>query len=196
MGVADFPLEIFKALNNKSEEETKIASSAGPVLPETSGGTLDSSSLASETQSNTDASRDIATQSADRFQRSPRTSTPEESLPKPSSHRNSAICGPSPRSPSSTAGHARQLSFNTAVEAGKGVGRIVEVGLKSPMDFTLALARGFHNAPKLYGDESVRRAGKVTDFQSGLREAGKVVAAFSNLCSLLIKSIGIRLWPI
>lgn len=58
--------------------------------------------------------------------------------------------------------------------AGKGVGRIVGAGLKSPMDFTLGLARGFHNAPKLYGDESVRQADKITDFQSGLKAAGKV----------------------
>jgi hypothetical protein len=59
------------------------------------------------------------------------------------------------------------------VGAGKGVGRIVEVGLKSPMDFTLALARGFHNAPKLYGDDTVRNPDKVTGFKSGLKAAGK-----------------------
>lgn len=69
---------------------------------------------------------------------------------------------------------AAHMSLEAAVGAGKGVGRMVGVGLKSPMDFTLSLARGFHNAPKLYGDESVRPADKVTDFQSGLKAAGKV----------------------
>ena len=49
----------------------------------------------------------------------------------------------------------------------------MEVGLKSPMDFTLALARGFHNAPKLYGDDTVRNPDKVTGFKSGLKTAGK-----------------------
>jgi hypothetical protein len=68
----------------------------------------------------------------------------------------------------------RQISFDTAIGAGKGVGRIVGAGLKSPMDFTLGLARGFHNAPKLYGDESVRQSDKITGFQSGLKAAGKV----------------------
>ena len=48
------------------------------------------------------------------------------------------------------------------------------------MDFTLGLARGFHNAPKLYGDESVRQADKVTDLQSGLKAAGKV-------CSMILR---------
>ena len=51
---------------------------------------------------------------------------------------------------------------------------MVEAGLKSPMDFTLGIARGFHNAPKLYGDESVRPSEKITGIQSGLRAAGKV----------------------
>lgn len=66
------------------------------------------------------------------------------------------------------------ISLDTAVGAGKEVGRIVGAGLKSPMDFTLSLARGFHNAPKLYGDDMVRRPDKVTGFRSGLKAAGKV----------------------
>jgi len=45
--------------------------------------------------------------------------------------------------------------------------------MKSPMDFTLGIARGFHNAPKLYGDDTVRPQEKVTDLQSGLKAAGK-----------------------
>ena len=73
-----------------------------------------------------------------------------------------------------TSSEAPHLSLDAAVGAGRGVGRMVGVGLRSPMDFTLGLARGFHNAPKLYGDESVRQADKVTDLQSGLKAAGKV----------------------
>ena len=68
----------------------------------------------------------------------------------------------------------QKITFDTALGAGKGVGRIVGAGLKSPMDFTLSLARGFHNAPKLYGDETVRRTEKITGLQSGLKVAGKV----------------------
>jgi hypothetical protein len=64
--------------------------------------------------------------------------------------------------------------LENAVGAGKGISRIIGAGMKSPMDFTLGLARGFHNAPKLYGDDTVRPQEKVTDFQSGLRAAGKV----------------------
>ena len=69
---------------------------------------------------------------------------------------------------------AGQISLDAAVGAGKSIKQIVGAGLKSPMDFTLSIARGFHNAPKLYGDESVRQADKVTGLQSGLKAAGKV----------------------
>jgi hypothetical protein len=64
-------------------------------------------------------------------------------------------------------------SMETAVDTGKGLARIIGAGFKSPMDFSLNVARGFHNVPKLYGAE-VRQVDKVTDFQSGIRTAAKV----------------------
>ena len=76
--------------------------------------------------------------------------------------------------PSQTENEVTQMSLESAVRTGKDVGRIVGAGLKTPMDFTMSLARGFHNAPKLYGDESVRHTDKVTGIQSGLKAAGKV----------------------
>jgi len=66
------------------------------------------------------------------------------------------------------------LTLDNAVGAGKGIARIVGAGLKSPMDFTLGVARGFHNAPKLYGDDTVRQQARVTDFPSGVKAATKV----------------------
>ena len=61
-----------------------------------------------------------------------------------------------------------------AKDSGKGVTGIVGAGLKAPMDITHNVARGFHNLPKMYGDETVRPLDKVTDVQSGLQAAGKV----------------------
>lgn len=60
-----------------------------------------------------------------------------------------------------------------AIGTGKGVSRVIGAGVKSPMDFTYALAKGFRNAPKLYGDDTVRKSEPVTDFKSGLKAAGK-----------------------
>lgn len=92
------------------------------------------------------------------------------------SHRRSGS-----HSGSGTPGHGKHWAeqggsegvLDTAYGTGKGISKIVGAGVKSPMDFTLGLARGFHNLPKLYGEE-VRQVDRVTDLKSGLRVAGKV----------------------
>ncbi|KFY08589.1 hypothetical protein V492_06091 [Pseudogymnoascus sp. VKM F-4246] len=45
--------------------------------------------------------------------------------------------------------------------------------IKTPIDLSTAVAQGFHNAPRLYGDETVRRPTRITGIQSGLKAAGK-----------------------
>jgi len=60
----------------------------------------------------------------------------------------------------------------TLMGTGKGISRIIGAGLKSPMDFSLALAKGFHNVPKLYGEE-VRSVDRVTGIKSGFTTASK-----------------------
>jgi hypothetical protein len=73
------------------------------------------------------------------------------------------------------------VPIESYISAGRGVGRIIGTGLKSPMDFTMGLAKGFHNAPKLYGDDTVRQSDKVTDLQSGLIAAGKVYVFLTSV---------------
>ncbi|KAB5578470.1 glycosyltransferase family 28 domain-containing protein [Coniochaeta sp. 2T2.1] len=68
---------------------------------------------------------------------------------------------------------SKTISLETAIGAGKGVQRIVETGMRTPLNFTMGLARGFRNAPRLYNDDTVRREERVTDFASGLKIAGK-----------------------
>lgn len=41
------------------------------------------------------------------------------------------------------------------------------------MDLSLAIAQGFHNAPRLYGDDTVRTPIRITGIKSGLRAAGE-----------------------
>lgn len=41
------------------------------------------------------------------------------------------------------------------------------------MDLALAIAQGFHNAPRLYGDKTVRKPTRISGIQSGLRAAGE-----------------------
>jgi hypothetical protein len=61
------------------------------------------------------------------------------------------------------------LADELAHEAGHGFKKTGTAILKSPMNFTLAITQGFHNAPRLYGDETVRRPPRITGFHSGLR---------------------------
>jgi hypothetical protein len=63
--------------------------------------------------------------------------------------------------------------LDTAYGTGKGISKISGSLLKSPMDLLLGVSKGFHNMPKLYGEE-VRQTDRVTGIKSGFRVAGKV----------------------
>jgi len=79
--------------------------------------------------------------------------------------------GPKPIDPTTRAPIGSQ---NMDPGPAKIMGRFLGGALRSPMDLTLTLARGFNNLPKLYGDTTVRRPDKITDLQSGMKMAGKV----------------------
>jgi hypothetical protein len=49
-----------------------------------------------------------------------------------------------------------------------GCGRVVAATIRSPMTFSLALAKGAHNAPKLWNDSTVREIDVVTGVTSGV----------------------------
>lgn len=61
------------------------------------------------------------------------------------------------------------LAEELAEEAGHGFKKTGGAIIKSPMFMTLAVAQGFHNAPRLYGDDTVRRPPRISGFHSGLR---------------------------
>jgi hypothetical protein len=56
----------------------------------------------------------------------------------------------------------------------KGLWRLGAVPFKTTTELTTSLAQGLHNAPRLYGDKTVRPQEKITGWQSGLKAAGKV----------------------
>jgi hypothetical protein len=53
------------------------------------------------------------------------------------------------------------------LQAAKGFGRIAQAAIRAPMKFTVAMAEGAHNMPRLWGDRSVRPPIKVTGLKSG-----------------------------
>lgn len=203
MGVADFPVELLRALKlaNAESKERNAAKSPGrsdETLVEGQNKLSPRQSASSEhvsngtsTESSTIASASLISSETSSLQQS-ETDTSEPTTPRARSrerlpggrdHRDFLKEQFGSRSRSSSRGRrtqtdkpcdaAGQWTLDSVIGAGKGVSRIVGVGLKSPMDFTMSLAQGFHNAPKLYGDDTVRKSQKVTGIQSGLKAAGK-----------------------
>jgi UDP:flavonoid glycosyltransferase YjiC (YdhE family) len=223
MGVADFPIEIFRAAKNKHQKsdakdtvgQSSPSGSSTPTLSSSSNSRvdlgLDVDDINESNEKQTlETPGDSSTQSVKTSYESTNRSSKE--VPSPDTPLSSissmgrargrslreALRAAKPRSRSSSMESGRsspsrlrrcttptrnnppefdptKLTLENATRAGKGVSRIVAAGMKSPLDFTLGLARGFHNAPKLYGDDTVRPQAKVTDFQSGIKAAGKVL---------------------
>jgi hypothetical protein len=58
-------------------------------------------------------------------------------------------------------------------DVAKGIGHSAKVVLDMPMEMYMALTLGFRNAPRLYGDNTVRpQVDSITGFRSGLKAAG------------------------
>ena len=134
--------------------------------------------LPTSTPSSPPASRAGSTfnvqESLDKLQSSP---TPGRLQPRSTSMENALKGGgdgskPRSRSRSGTKNTPKDY-METGAGTAKGVNRILGAGFKAPMDFSMALSKGFHNAPKLYGDDTVRKTAKVDDFESGQRAAWK-----------------------
>jgi len=65
---------------------------------------------------------------------------------------------------------------DVARQVGRGVYKTISAIARTPVDASLALAQGFHNAPRLYGDDTVRTPTRVTGIKSGLKAAGREFA--------------------
>ncbi|RSL45948.1 hypothetical protein CEP51_016007 [Fusarium floridanum] len=76
----------------------------------------------------------------------------------------------------SSSSHAAEVAKKAALQVGEGVGGIVGAAVKSPMNFTVGLAKGLKYAPRLYHDELIRQPDKIDSFSSGLKVAGKEFA--------------------
>ena len=161
MGVADMPMEIFKAMSKKpSNEETE---SEGHVADDNAG--EGSSQDARLNTSGIERAPSFATSTTDSTSQLQDESS--QGQPKPQDGKSSA-------GKSTPSKPGEPITMETAMDMTRGVGRFTEAGLKSPMDFTLALAKGFRNAPKLYGDDTLRPTTKVTGIQSGLKASARV----------------------
>ncbi|KAL8917547.1 MAG: hypothetical protein Q9172_005803 [Xanthocarpia lactea] len=71
-----------------------------------------------------------------------------------------------------SSGSEENLAQDMAADAGVGLAKSGGALARAPMDLSLAIAQGFHNAPRLYGDTTVRTPMRITGIKSGLRAAG------------------------
>jgi hypothetical protein len=55
----------------------------------------------------------------------------------------------------------------------KGLGRFTKTIVQSPMELSVGITIGFHNVPKLWGDDTVRPQERISDFKSGVKAVGK-----------------------
>jgi UDP:flavonoid glycosyltransferase YjiC (YdhE family) len=194
MGFADMPIETLKALKIHPDATKKKPKPAkGGEQPAGSGDAASDKPSIERTDSSTDAGtpgKDLTPSTS----RSGSTFNFQESLAKiqsptspggrSGSMTGSLAAGQNDAERSRSPGQGRKPDepkapkdlrkhMETAMGSAEGVQRIVGAGFKSPMDFTMNLSKGFRNAPKLYGDDSVRKPEKVTDFKSGIRAAGR-----------------------
>lgn len=188
MAIADMPREMFKSRNQSTENRESRSPSGDRPYANTKGDGLPSATAPGEGHSQIPS-----TSSGEPTTISSTILTPEQSS---QSHRSDSasvftsssdtvLASPSDR-PTTRASNSRMkeayanmdssqvgVGIGTAVGAGKSVGRVVGTGVKSPMNFCLGLAKGFRNVPRLYNDDTVRPAEKVTDLSSGIKVAGK-----------------------
>lgn len=190
MAIGDIPKEWYKvAKKSPSQTPSQEQSSAPGMQDAASVATQDtsiSSDKASTSQPSIMLSPPVTSSSATSFLPGDNSTTSrlqaQQSLARPSSPSSTGSGSHSPsnkRADSSSSAQQQQGGFNVeaaigaSLETGKGVGRLVEAGVKSPMNFCMGLAKGFRNAPRLYNDETVRKQEKVTGLASGVMLAGK-----------------------
>ena len=68
------------------------------------------------------------------------------------------------------------IAQDIAHDTGAGLAQAGGALAKAPMDLSIAISQGFHNAPRLYGDSTVRRPTRISGIQSGLKAAGEEFA--------------------
>ncbi|KAJ3486582.1 hypothetical protein NLG97_g6585 [Lecanicillium saksenae] len=167
MAIADMPRDIWKS-HRKYKKDSDSISMSRP------GGSSTHLSQDTASEHRPSTSRDAnASQASLHTAHTP--DTPPTGAQTPT--RQDDHHGPtSPRQSSLREEHASpgaSFGMESAVGTARGVNRIIEAGVKSPMNFCLGLAKGFRNMPRLYNDDLVRPVEKVTDLSSGIKVAGK-----------------------
>lgn len=123
-----------------------------------------------------DVSRGMYKSFGPKLDRSPSVSTASSSAGDTSDHERGSEAGSGLDSQTSHHGHSLappEAKASKRSRTKKGLKRLGIMPFKTTTELTAGLAHGLHNAPKLYGDKTVREPDKITGWQSGLKAASK-----------------------
>ncbi|XWW92568.1 hypothetical protein V2A60_000493 [Cordyceps javanica] len=163
MAIADMPRDLWKSHRKYKKDSDSISRPT------------ESSSHLSQSDHRPSVSRDATTSQTSLLGAHAPETPPSTGVQTPTGQQGS----PEVKSPEQKGLREEHLSpgvafgMESAVGTARGVNRIIEAGVKSPMNFCLGLAKGFRNMPRLYNDDLVRPVEKVTDLSSGIKVAGK-----------------------
>lgn len=168
--LADIPTETWKAVNISAGPSGRQsqASASTPCDGESTQRVNESKPTMSQTPSQTtlDMNDKSHVQTTPKLSRlSSRTSTTK------SSSTSDALQGQ--WDPSQEPGQDKDMMRHTGAHMSKGVGRLARTLVQAPIDMSVSFTKGFHNVPKMWGDDTVRPQERITDFKSGMRAVGK-----------------------
>ena len=170
MAVADFPRDLFEKRSKGKESPPHEATSPADTQTITQEVLGSTATAPSQVTSQPDTASTAASQTT------AGNGSHRSLLRDACSSRRTGSSSPLRRAPGNSevpTNVANSINLDSAIEASKNINTLVSTGVKMPMNFCMGLARGFRNAPKLYNDDTVRPAEKVTGFASGLKVAGK-----------------------
>ena len=186
MGLAEFPSETLKALHIPSGSSRQQSQTSVPTFARQSevslvGGRSAPPTSPEQSQTGLNVQESLA---RDRSPPSlPSMSSPTSnigsgSMPNALQDRLS----PKPDEPSRSgvrsraaygSGEDNDMLRRTGPHTSKGLGRFAKALVQSPMELSVGITKGFHNVPKLWGDDTVRPQEQVSDFKSGVRAVGR-----------------------
>ncbi len=179
MGLADVPSETWRALQmpaGRSRQQSQASASTTASRSEVSHvGERSTSSISSRRGRQSFVGEDsptLARNPSNLSGRSTLTSNvPTQGQSDP--RQDDPGRGPSRSRNGSDAGNQPDMLRPTGVHVSKGAGRFVKAVVQGPVDISVNFARGFHNMPRLWGDDTVRPQERVSDFKSGVKAVGR-----------------------
>lgn len=176
VGAADIPSGVFhslkKNLQSKHGESDKTTSNSNSIISDV---TLSTSTLISDLLPTTPSNQETESPKSSLVINSDLTEPPEETSLIDDDYIDSDASGISLASGVTAEAHEKEHQHlpQRLDHAKQVASRMAEIGLTVPMDIANSLAQGFHNAPRIYQDHTVRPQENITGMKSGLQAAVK-----------------------